>query len=146
MNTRKFNIQANKRLKAKGGYHDRVSNDDGFDVVRSREEGIGGSGRGRLKATTRTEQRVDGPGASWDTVQSWMPEDNTQYGLSNEDAWFDDETEGNIVEPSPTVGRKKKTIVSVRVIRITPGAMIKSLSIEATPCYLEGVLSRFVFG
>jgi len=119
MNTRKFNLQAKKRLRTSGAFHDRVSNDDSFNVVRLREEGIGGSGRGRLQATAPTEQYVDAAVDSWDTVQSWMPEDNTQYGLSNEDAWFDEETEANVVEMLPPVGPKKRSVVLVCIIRIT---------------------------
>jgi len=73
-----------------------------------------------LRATERAEQHVT---ASWDIIQPWIPEDNTQFGLSNEDAWFDDDTGPSTAETKvriePVMQKGKRSMVSVRRIELS---------------------------
>ena len=123
MNTRRFNQGANARLKAPnkrrktGAYHDSIPvDDDDFATVSVREETVGS--RKLVRVTERITQRSS---TSWSSSDAWLPEDNTDFGLQQEDAWFDDEEELPQADSTITLGPdvpKKRSLVSVSAIFI----------------------------
>jgi len=123
MNTRLYNLAAaapsrkpstgQKRHKTGHNSHYRVPVDDDFGTIRWREEAVNFCGH--VVTTARESLRDD---AYWATCESWLPEDNTDYGLGKESGWFDDDEEECrhiVIEPplSAPSGQKRRSVVSV---------------------------------
>lgn len=114
-NTRKFNKRveqrARKRLRSSvgGSYHDRVVDDDDYEIVHSRESHL--SSRGLLIETPRSPQRGL---TAWVVGEDWAPADDPEVGLDPEGDWFDEECEKDVTDPPrPVPKRKKKSRTSV---------------------------------
>lgn len=107
--------RAAKRQRASigGSYHDRVVDEDDFEVVYARESHLG-SRRQNLE-TPRSPQKGR---TAWVVGEAWIPDD-PELGLDPAAGdWFNEELEKEVTEPprppaKPTK-RKKRSRVSVR--------------------------------
>lgn len=116
-NSRAFNrvadARAAKRQRASlgGSYHDRVVEDEDFEVVHSRESHL--SSRRQNVETPRSPQKGR---TAWVVGEVWTPEDDPELGLDPAD-WCDEEFEKEVMEPPRPVEKlvapKKRSRVSV---------------------------------
>lgn len=116
-NSRRINkiadARAAKRQRASlgGSYHDRVVDDDDFEVVHSRESHL--SSRRQHVETPRSPQKGR---TTWVVGETWTPEDDPELGLDPTN-WCDEEFEKEVMEPPRPVKKpavpKKRSRVSV---------------------------------
>lgn len=122
MNTRLFNLTASactarmqgasepkRRRTTQSHQHHRAPIEEEFDTVRWREE----TPNSRKWVVTATND-------TWSNTDSWLPEDNTEFGLDEESAWLDEDGDGSVFieiqPPLPTSGGKnKRSVISVSV-------------------------------
>lgn len=120
MNTRLFNLTTSARTARTQGasepkrrrttqshQHHRAPIEEEFDTVRWREE----THNSRKRVVTATND-------TWSNTNSWLPEDNTEFGLDEESAWLDEDGDGNVfIEIQPPLpasgGKNKRSVVSV---------------------------------
>lgn len=115
-NSRRINLAANLRAKkrqrasAGGSYHDRVLDNDDFEIVHSRESRLGA--RGQRIETPRSPQKGR---TAWVVGESWAPEDDPELGLDPGGSWFDEEVEKEVTDEARPLKppRPKKSRVSV---------------------------------
>jgi len=116
MNTRLFNLAASghkHRRTAPTLYRDKAPIEEDFGTIRWREETV--SSRGQVQTTKQRESLYSDK--TWSTGESWLPEDSTEFGLEEEEVWFDNDDNGicnEIQLPLPIPGgQNKRSIVSV---------------------------------
>lgn len=114
-NSRRINERAdraiNKRRRAntQGTYHDRVVEEEDFEVVHSRASGL--NSRHIHVETPRSPQKGR---TTWIVGDSWAPRDDPEVGLDPA-GWCDEEFAKEVTEPArPKSKKKKRSRVSVR--------------------------------
>lgn len=108
-------IRNSKRRKIgeDGSYHDRVVDEQDYEVVHARESRL--SSRRRNVETPRSPQKGR---TAWVVGETWMPEDDPEIGLDPLGNWCDEEFEKDVMDPPRPLENpalpKKRTKVSVR--------------------------------
>lgn len=125
-NSRAYNQLADSRIRASkrrrigvdGSYHDRVVEEQDYEVVNARESRL--SSRRRNIETPRSPQKGR---TAWVVGDMWVPEDDSELGLDPGGNWCDEEFEKDVMDsPRPLekpVLPKKRTKVSVRYSPLT---------------------------
>jgi hypothetical protein len=98
-----------------GAYHDPIPLGDDFSLVHAREGKLRRIGNHTLTAQpTRAVQQND---IRWEAATSWHVQDDPEFALDADGAWYDEVVEGDVMQdaasPMPSKAKKSRSRVSV---------------------------------
>jgi hypothetical protein len=111
-----------EREREGGAYHDPIPLDDDFSLVHAREGKLRRVGNHTLTALPkRAVQQAD---IRWEAATSWHVQDNPEFALDDNGAWYDEVVEGDIMQenvpPMPPKAKKSRSRVSVCLRQFPP--------------------------
>lgn len=96
-----------KRERGGGAYHDFVPLNDDFSVVYAREGKLQRIGKLRQTLTDQPERLAQQNDLRWDTVTSWVVQDDPEYALDADGTWYDKIVDGEVMQDSAPLDASK---------------------------------------
>lgn len=105
-----------KRERGGGAYCDLVPLDDNFSLVYVRDGKLRRIGKPKQTVTDQPKRVVQQDDLQWDTAPSWHVQDDPEYALDANGAWYDETVTGNVMENSADLDASKSKKSHSRVL------------------------------